>query len=209
MEVTTFDLITVGAIVAGPIFAILVSRWLDDTRDVRSRRMDIFRTLMRTRRTPIVADHVGALNLIEIEFAEKAEVIAAWKKLMEHLGTEHPRKPEEDDRKATDAQDQINRNEKYYDRLYGERQSLLAKLLHAIALDLGHKAEQLELFEGGYTPQGWHDVEMEQRIIRRFVVDLYHGNRVVPVGVLDYRTFTAPPDAGDAGTDGNENNSAG
>ena len=43
--------------------------------------MDLFRTLMRTRRVPMSADHVGALNLIEIEFASEPDVLAAWKLL--------------------------------------------------------------------------------------------------------------------------------
>jgi hypothetical protein len=71
--------------------------------------------------------------------------------------------------------------------LYNERQRLLAKLLHAIASELGHKAEQLEIFEGGYTPRGWHDDDMEQRLIRQYALDLARGHRVVPVGVVDLR----------------------
>ena len=59
--------ITLTAILVGPVFAILVSRRLEHLRDQRTRKMDVFRTLMRTRRTPIHTDHVGALNLVEIE----------------------------------------------------------------------------------------------------------------------------------------------
>jgi hypothetical protein len=39
----------------------------------------------------MTAEHVGALNLIEIEFASDLEVQSAWKKLFEHLADEHPR----------------------------------------------------------------------------------------------------------------------
>jgi hypothetical protein len=69
MTVSLSDSLTVLAIVIGPIAAVAITRWLNDRRDQRNRRMDIFRTLMRTRRSPMSPDHVGALNLIEIEFS--------------------------------------------------------------------------------------------------------------------------------------------
>jgi hypothetical protein len=47
--------------------------------------MDVFRTLMRTRRMRLNPDHVGALNLVEIEFYRQADVIAAWETYWEHL----------------------------------------------------------------------------------------------------------------------------
>lgn len=73
------EILTLIAIFSGPFFAILVSRILDNGKEQRARQMEIFRTLMRTRRTPIWAEHVGALNLVEIEFKDDPKVIAAWK----------------------------------------------------------------------------------------------------------------------------------
>ena len=64
------------------------------------------------------------------------------------------------------------RDRRYYVRLAEERQRLLAKLLHAMAKALDFKVEQLEIFEGGYTPQGWADIEVEQNVIRRFAAQL-------------------------------------
>ena len=52
--------------------------------------MEIFRMLMRTRRTRLYPEHVGALNLVEIEFAHDRPVIDAWRELFKHLGSEHP-----------------------------------------------------------------------------------------------------------------------
>lgn len=80
------------------------------------------------------------------------------------------------------------RNDAFGTRLNQERQSLLAKLLHQMAKVLGFKVEQLEIFEGGYTPQFWANVEADQEIIRKYVVSVAHGNSVVPMGVIDYRT---------------------
>lgn len=180
------DWVVVVAIVLGPVLAILVSRHLDNRREKHARQMDIFRTLMRTRRTPVYPDHVGALNLIEIEFADNAKVVSEWKDLFKHLGNNHTRSEAEAVSSDMPPDEAGRRNEAFDKRLFDERQKLLAKVLHAIAQDLGFKVEQLEIFEGGYTPQGWVDIDLQQRIIRQFIVDLCFGHRVVPVGVVDY-----------------------
>jgi Family of unknown function (DUF6680) len=41
--------------------------------------MDIFKTLMPTRRTPMYPEHVGALNLIELEYYKDKTVLAQWR----------------------------------------------------------------------------------------------------------------------------------
>ncbi|MCC7267939.1 MAG: hypothetical protein IT546_11435 [Caulobacteraceae bacterium] len=45
--------------------------------------------------------------------------------------------------------------------------------------------EQLEIFEGGYSPQGWNDELIEQRAVRRYIIDLALGRRSWPISVLD------------------------
>lgn len=171
----------------------LVTRYLDDNRTYKARRMEVFRTLMRTRRTVLHPDHIGALNLVEIEYTNDPAVLIAWKHLFTHLGTAHARREDEKLDGLADQSEITKRNEAFGTRLGQERQSLLAKLLHQMAKVLGFKVEQLEIFEGGYTPQFWANVETEQEIIRKFVVALAHGNAVVPMGVIDYRTAQITP----------------
>lgn len=196
----TSDYLTMFSILTGPAFAVWLTRFLDNRRERYSRRMDIFRTLMRTRRTPIYSEHVGALNLIEIEFSKDKEVIKFWKELFEHFATEHQKLKSEKVEDSLSEEDITRRNNDFHDRLSKERQTILAKLLHAMAKAMDFKTEQLEIFEGGYTPQGWNDVETEQSIIRKFFVELYLGKRVLPVGVVDY---VSPHIS--AGTDANDN----
>jgi hypothetical protein len=76
---------TIIALLVGPILAVWVTRRNDDRRLKQTRRMDVFRTLMRTRRVRLNPDHVGALNLVEIEFHGEASVIEAWKAYWNHL----------------------------------------------------------------------------------------------------------------------------
>jgi hypothetical protein len=52
----------------GPLFAVLVTRHIDNVRQVRERRLNIFRTLMATRRMLISPEKAVALNMVEIEF---------------------------------------------------------------------------------------------------------------------------------------------
>lgn len=186
--------LTLLAIFVGPVAAILVAQFLDRRRERVHRRMEIFRTLMRTRRTPMWAEHVGALNLVEIAFAGVDAVIAAWKDLFEHLGSEPPRRSSEELGVTMSPEEQTAANRRFHGRIATERAERLAVLLHAIAKNVGHKAEQLEIFKGGYTPQGYADVEFEHRMIRQFVLDLYVGKRVVPVGVVEYRPAEPPTD---------------
>lgn len=192
------ELLTIAAILIGPLAAVLTTLWLERRREIYARRMEIFRTLMRTRRLPMSVEHVGALNLVEIEFSKNKEVIDAWRTLLEHFSTEHVRRQEERVESSSTPQEQRSRNERFYKRLADERQRLLAKLLHAIARVMNFKVEQLEIFEGGYTPQGWHDDDQEMRAARRFLLDLYLGRAALPVVVFQH------PDAsvnGDSASD--------
>jgi len=189
------EVLTIAAIVIGPIVAVSITLGYDTYRDRRSRRMELFRTLMRTRRTPILPEHVGALNLIEIEFAKDDAVIKRWTELLTHFGTHHNRREEE--AKTDDLRDDelAARDAKFYGRLSDERQRLLAKLLHAMARVLDFRAEQLEIFEGGYTPQGWVDIEAENASVRRLFAQIGDAKRTFPIGVFNFTNMQQPQGA--------------
>lgn len=125
--------------------------------------MEIFRTLMRTRRMPVHFDHVGALNLIEIEFANDKNVIAAWKEYFKSLNERlHP--------EANDAVEH---------ELTQRRENLLTRLISEIAKVLHFQVEQLDILEGNYLPQAWGDEEWEQKIARKSLIDVLAGRRPI------------------------------
>lgn len=93
---TVIECLTIVALFAGPAFAVWLTRQLDDRRELQQRKYDIFRTLMRTRKMPIHVDHVGALNLIEVEFIKDVQVIAAWKSYLADLSGTVPPVEEKD-----------------------------------------------------------------------------------------------------------------
>lgn len=172
---------TIIALLLGPAIAVGLTRYIDNLRADKVRKLDIFRTLMRTRGMPLSWEHVGALNLIEIEFRKNTEVITAWKSYLENLGTELP--PIE--QKAQ------------YDEACRKRDSQLTKLIHEIAKVVGIEVEQLDILEGNYIPQGWADSDWEQKLVRRGLINFLHGKISIPIHVKEpvktQSNYPSPP----------------
>src|SRR5690606_22516710 len=91
------DIATISAILLGPIFAVIVTRIQDKRREMRDRRVEILRSLLRTRQIRLSPDHVAALNLIELEFYGRKKVIDAHREYIKHLSSPLP-VPDEQDR---------------------------------------------------------------------------------------------------------------
>jgi len=165
---------TVGIMIAtfiGPIAAVIITRWVDRLRDKDKRRLEIFRSLMRTRRMPLSAEHVSAINAVEIEFPKDPSVITALRNLIEHFETGYGENKTLDELKAAN------------DKTDALRTTLISK----IAEVLGYKFEQMEIHRGGYTPRGWGLEFDEQTAVRQGLAALLSGQRVLPV------TFVASP----------------
>lgn len=83
------DWLMIFAVLFGPIIAVQLTRYLDRIKEIRERKLDIFKTLMATRAYNVSWAHVEALNRIDLEFdhnnkKEKA-VISAWKEYLDLL----------------------------------------------------------------------------------------------------------------------------
>lgn len=61
-------IVTVFAIIYGPVVAVKISRSQENLREKIRRQYDIFHNLIKTRRMVLAPDHVTALNLVQIEF---------------------------------------------------------------------------------------------------------------------------------------------
>lgn len=146
--VTILGVVAAVAAISGPGIAVWITRMSDVRKEFRARRMDIFRTLMQTRLMPIDFRHVGALNLIEIEFVNDTQVINAWRAYLNKLGEHVP--PDVNNESEISILDQ--------------RKTLLTKLISEISKVLKFKVEQLDILEGNYIPQGWDDDAWEQRV---------------------------------------------
>ena len=176
-------LATIAAIFLGPFLAIGGARYLDSLRAAKARKLEIFRTLMRTRGLPMDREHVGSLNLVEVEFLNHQDVIDAWKAYLAKLREELPpieQKPR-------------------YDTATRKRDSLLTKLIDTIAKALNIKVAQLDILEGNYVPQGWHDDDWEQRLVRRGIINVLHGRAAIsiqqPQPQQEQNPYPPPPDS--------------
>jgi hypothetical protein len=139
--------ITIFAIYYGPIKALKIQRELDDQREERNRKVNIFKSLMSNRSTRLTYQYVQALNLIDVEFTgssdkEKA-VREAWKELHD-LYSNYKTTPNAEER-STD---------------------LNIALLGAMARCLGYDFDKVHLKRGGYYPEFFGRIEAEQHTLR-------------------------------------------
>jgi hypothetical protein len=162
------SVITIVAIVVGPIAALWIQRLLDGGREVRNRKLWIYKTLMSNRATRTAPVYVQALNLIDIEFIgsgkKETAVRDAWKELID-LYTNYKTTP--------------NANDKVTD--------LTAILLDAMGEALGYNFGKVYVKRGAYYPELLSDVEIELHALRRALLELLNGQRRVPVGVFEER----------------------
>jgi len=70
------------AVLASPLIAVQVQKRIEKLRDKRSKKLQIFHTLMSTRGSRLSPAHVGALNMIDSVFSPKRsaekKVLDAW-----------------------------------------------------------------------------------------------------------------------------------
>jgi hypothetical protein len=171
---TVLGLAVVFATLAGPVLAVLVTRHVDDSRQARERRLDVFRLLMATRRSTLSAERVKALNLVEIEFYGAKPVELAHREVMNHINTPPPLPEGWNDR----------------------QRKLLTKLLSEMAKVLGYELQQLDVLDGGYYPQGFLDIELEQQALRRALIEVLSGRRpliISPAAPTPPSPFPPPP----------------
>lgn len=169
--------ITIFAIIIGPIMAVKVTRKMDEERGDRQRKLDVFRTLMKTRQVRLSPDHVTALNLIELEFYEKTSVTTPYRAYIKHLSFAMPT-PE---------------NQDLY---FEERHDLFVDLLQALGKELGYMFDKHELERLGYAPSGWERDEAIQRKNAYLLSELLEGKRPLPISSMQVTAdspFPPPP----------------
>jgi len=102
---TGYTIITIIAIVAGPILAVQAQKWIERIGRQREEKRRLFLALMTTRGRPLVGEHVQALNMIDVIFSGKGvkdrAVVEAWGEYRDHLNN-YPRDPA--DKKVSDAE---------------------------------------------------------------------------------------------------------
>ena len=164
------DLLTILAILTAPIIALQIQKYIEDRKEIRERKMQIFRTLMATRATRLDVKHIEALNMIDIEFFKNKKITEAWKLLLDNFAN-YPK-----DTKDPNYQVQFNSCVKESDNLF-------VNLLHEMAKSLNYTFGKVYLKRGIYIPKGQVNIIMDQEFIRHAFVEVLSGKRSIPIEI--------------------------
>lgn len=169
-SMTLTDFLTILAIIIAPIVAVQVQKKLEVFREERGRKLWIFKTLMATRAATVSAEHVQALNMIDLEFRGKRykNVTTAWKIYLDHLGS-YPT----DDEKLQPS--------------WGDRRvTLLTTLLLEMGRSLGYEFDEVHVKKGIYAPEAHGRLEDEHMLIRRGLLRLLYGDAALKMNVTSF-----------------------
>jgi hypothetical protein len=170
-----FGLGTIFATLLGPILAVQVQKYLEKNGEERRQKMWIFSTLMATRGATLAADHVRALNMIDLAFnggrlrqrgKTETDVLDAWREYLDHLNTSY--------------------SEANVARWLEKKQELLVLLLSTMAADLDLRYDRVLLRNGAYMPKGHSDLENEQHLLRQLALKVLSGEQPLRMNVTDF-----------------------
>lgn len=164
----TNEILTIIAIILGPIFAVQIEKYLQRKRDEKERRINIFKTLMATRGSSLSFAHVEALNRIDLEFSvgrKYLKVIESWKEYFDNLN-----------QKALDREQLIV--------WLAKNEELLANLLYEMGLSLGYAFDKVLIKRNIYSPVGHATIEKENEQIRQGLIEILNSERAVPMTII-------------------------
>ncbi|ADP17372.1 hypothetical protein AXYL_04052 [Achromobacter xylosoxidans A8] len=179
-SITISDGLIVLATLMGPIFAVQAQQWIERRRRGNERREFLFETLMRTRGARLSAEHVAALNMIDLTYygsgdrkrtkSEQA-VVDAWSVMHHHL------------KQNAGTMDSAALN-----IWSAQLEQYFFALLGAIARERGYHFDPVRLQTGQYTPDAHYMVEQQQNDIRRLVEDVLSGKRNLGFALREVET---------------------
>lgn len=177
---TISDWLVIFAILVAPILAIQIQKFIEERKEAKARKMQVFRALMATRATPLYPQHVEALNMIDIEFFGNKKVTEAWKLLLDNF-VNYPKDTKDQDYKAK------------LDACTEKSQDLLCDLLYEMAKPMNYNFDKVHLKRGAYIPKGHADYILDQEFIRRAFVGVLLGQVPIPIKVVNMPSEEAQP----------------
>ena len=171
-------ILTLLAVVVGPTIGVLIAQYRDARKQKRQQQTDLLASLLRTRHDSgrLSAEHVGALNLIQLMFYGEKDVLEAYKRYMEHLNTPPP------------PQEQRN----LVDSFIRDGQGRFLELLATLASALRFQFDKKDLENLAYAPQKWLDFEMAQQQNMYLLTELLSGRSQLPVSVVPQQDDVPP-----------------
>jgi len=163
------DILTIAAILIGPIAALMIQRALDKSREVTRRQKEIFRIIWTTRGYParLQHRHVEALNMVGLDFEDQSAVVTAWKEYLDKLNSSEP----------TDDMQKP--------QFYRDRDAKFIDLIFAIAKALDYKATRLEVEKQYYSPVAHGTWADQEAILRDGLTRLFRDQNPIPIRVVN------------------------
>jgi len=148
------EILTIFAIIIGPIAAVQIEKQLHRSRANWERKTSIFKTLMATRGAVLSYSHEKKYE----------NVISSWKEYFDNLS-----------QKVTDENVQVwsARNEE-----------LLSNLLFEMGNSLGYKFDKVLIKRNVYSPVAHGSIEREMQAIRKGIIDILYGDRNLPFEII-------------------------
>jgi hypothetical protein len=179
-------ILTIAAIIAGPILAVRAQKLIESFTQRRQHKDLLFKTLMSTRDNRLSLEHVRALNMIDIVFSDKSKkdkaVVEAWSEYRDHLHAYPQKPPTETGKNLSEAQ--ATTYQAKCDAWQLKSTDILANLLDKMAACLNYHFDKVLLKRGAYTPTGYSETELDQYIIRKGVTDLFLGLKSIPIHIV-------------------------
>jgi len=179
---------TVIAIIAAPIAAVWFTRKGDLEREKIRRKSEILSTLMRTRPARLSFEHVGALNLVQLDFHGEEQIQKAYRSYMAHLNMKLPNDEDSGE----------------FNRFIEERNDRFVELLYEIGSYLGYHFDKRDLQKLAYGPLGWSNDEDTIRMLRTMSLDVLSGRTSLPVMIKPPQApssmFPPPPSSPSTGS---------
>lgn len=173
------DVVMIAAVIAGPILAVLATRYVDQLVEKRRRRLDVFRSLMETRGLRLDPSHVSALNLVDIEFYHDKKVRETYRRYIEHLSSPMPPVEEQP-------------------RFFDQRSNLFLDLLADMGSAVRMRFDKNDLQRLSYVPVAWDNDEAVRRKNMLLINQLLAGERPLPVTNFLSSTSPYPPPPGNS-----------
>jgi len=137
---TIVEMLTLIALILGPVSAVAISLWIDGRRKRRDQRLIIVRALLTTRH--IVGDptYSAAINLIPVEFSDNWAVMDAYRAYIEAVRFQ----PSPDNQEAAVAQTVAKQT----------------RLIFEVTKAMGFRIAETDLQTTAYAADGWIRREM-------------------------------------------------
>lgn len=155
-------LITAWAVYYGPVRAVKVARQEETKAALVRQKSEIFASLMKTRKFQLDAEHVSALNLIQVYFGDVPSVIAAYKEYIRLLSR----------RSIPGIADES---------LWKERDDAFIDLVYSIAKALGYSQDKKEIEGLAYSPEGWANDNATIRKLHSLLIEIFEHKRALPI----------------------------